>query len=80
MLEDKAANLELQVEGMTCGHCEKTVKTALEGVVGPGKARVSLPEGKAWVEGPADPAALISAVAEEGYKARLVSGAREARP
>ena len=30
----KAGILEMQVEGMTCGHCEKTVKTALEGVVG----------------------------------------------
>lgn len=65
--------LELQVEGMTCGHCEKTVRSALESVAGPGKARVSLSEGKAWVEGAADPAALIAAVAEEGYRAKVAA-------
>lgn len=72
--------LELRVEGMTCGHCEKAVKSALEGVAGPGKARVSLPEGKAWVEGPADPAALVAAVAEEGYRAEMVGYSRGDRP
>ena len=72
--------LEFQVEGMTCGHCERAVQGALESVAGPGKARVSLPEGKAWVEGAADPAALIAAVAEEGYRARLIVPADGGRP
>jgi copper chaperone len=69
-----AEKLELRVDGMTCGHCEMAVKSALESVAGPGKAQVSLPEGKAWVEGPADPAALIAAVAEEGYRAKILAG------
>jgi copper chaperone len=68
---------EFRVEGMTCGHCEKAVRSALESVSGVGKARVSLAEGKAWVEGPADPAALISAVAEEGYRATMIAPASE---
>jgi copper chaperone len=63
---------EFRVEGMTCGHCERAVIGALESVFGTGKAKVSLPEGKAWVEGSADPRALIAAVAEEGYLATLV--------
>lgn len=63
--------LELVVEGMTCGHCAGAVKKALEGVPGVMAARVSLEEGKAWVEGTADPEVLSAAVAEEGYRARL---------
>lgn len=63
--------VELTVEGMTCGHCVGSVKKALEGVTGVESARVSLPEAKAWVEGAPDPEALIAAVAEEGYRARL---------
>ena len=62
--------LEIKVEGMTCGHCAGAVKKALEGVPGVTGARVSLEEGKAWVEGAADPSALTAAVEEEGYRAR----------
>jgi copper chaperone len=65
--------MELKVEGMTCGHCVGAVKRALEGVPGVTEARVSLEQGKAWVEGAADPAALAAAVAEEGYQARLLA-------
>lgn len=80
-MSGKVENLEFRVEGMTCGHCEKAVRNALETVSGPGKAKVSLTEGKAWVEGSADPAALIpaliAAVAEEGYRASLVTPSAE---
>jgi copper chaperone len=40
----------LQVKGMTCGHCEKAVRTALEGVEGVRKATVHLQEGTVDVE------------------------------
>lgn len=63
--------VELKVEGMTCGHCVGSVKKALEAVGGVESVRVSLPEAKAWVEGAPDPEALIAAVSEEGYRARL---------
>lgn len=66
--------LEFEVEGMTCGHCEHAVKQALESVAGVRGAKVSLDAAKAWVEGEADPAALMAAVAEEGYRARLSAG------
>lgn len=66
--------VELEVEGMTCGHCELAVKHALESVAGVRGAKVSRDEAKAWVEGEADPAALIAAVAEEGYRARIPAG------
>lgn len=64
--------LELEVNGMTCGHCEKAVKRALESVPGVTGARVSVPEAKAWVEGAPDSRALLEAVAEEGYAARIL--------
>jgi copper chaperone len=71
--------LELKVEGMTCGHCAGAVKKALEGVPGVTEARVSLEEGKAWVEGQADPSALAAAVAEEGYRAQPLAAQGGAR-
>ena len=66
--------MQLAVAGMTCGHCVGTVKKALEGVSGVQSVRVSLPEGKAWVEGSPNPQTLIEAIAEEGYQATLEAG------
>ncbi len=62
--------VELEVEGMTCGHCERAVRAALESVPGVASARVSLAAGKAVVEGAAEAEDLVAAVAEEGYRAR----------
>ncbi|NHC38750.1 heavy-metal-associated domain-containing protein [Bacillus sp. MM2020_1] len=39
----------LQVSGMTCGHCEKAVKTALLNVEGVSEVSVSLKDGKVEV-------------------------------
>ncbi|WP_243028641.1 CopZ family metallochaperone [Thermus albus] len=63
--------LKLKVEGMTCNHCVMAVKRALMKVPGVEKAEVSLERAEAWVEGKADPEALIQAVEEEGYRAAL---------
>ncbi len=62
---------ELKVEGMTCGHCVKAVEQALRNVVGVHDVQVDLGEGKATVHGDADSGAMITAVAEEGYAARV---------
>jgi copper chaperone len=40
----------LQVKGMTCGHCEKAVRTALEELEGVSKATVHLQAGTVDVE------------------------------
>lgn len=63
------ATVTLSIEGMTCQHCVKTVKEALESVAGVSGAQVEV--GKAVVT--YDPAtasidALKKAVAEEGYQ------------
>lgn len=64
---------ELKVGGMSCEHCVKGVKQALEAVPGVRSASVDLDAGRAVVEhdGPTEP--LVSAVEEEGYSASVVS-------
>ncbi len=60
---------DLQIEGMTCGHCKKAVETALADVDGVREVHVDLDAGHARVDG-GDLDALIAAVQEEGYTAR----------
>ena len=61
----------LIIEGMTCGHCVRSVKKALENVEGVTSADVSLEQNCAEVEHESDPSALIQAVEAEGYKAKV---------
>lgn len=63
--------LTLNVEGMTCSHCEARVTKALSEVNGVKSAVVSLDEGTATVEfekGQVTEDALIDAVEEAGYE------------
>ena len=60
---------ELQITGMTCGHCTAAVKKALEKVAGVASADVDLAAGRAKVSGTAPVDALIAAVVDEGYQA-----------
>ncbi|MFC7325802.1 heavy-metal-associated domain-containing protein [Halorubrum rutilum] len=59
----------ITVEGMSCGHCERSVAEALEGVDGVERATADRESASATVEGDADPDALVSAVSEAGYDA-----------
>lgn len=64
--------LKLKVEGMNCGHCVKSVTEALAGVAGVKKVvEVSLDRGEALIEGSAEPAALIAAIEDKGFEARV---------
>lgn len=65
--------IELDVSGMTCGHCQTAVANALKNVPGVTAADVDLKTGKAVVEGTPDTQALVNAVAEEGYSARVAA-------
>lgn len=63
--------LTLNVEGMTCSHCEAPGTKALSEVNGVKSAVVSLDEGTATVEfekGQVTEDALIDAVEEAGYE------------
>lgn len=65
--------IELAIDGMTCASCVGRVERALQTVSGVTDARVNLATEKATVEGTADAATLIAAVAETGYAAREVA-------
>lgn len=62
---------ELQISGMSCGHCVKAVEGALKAVPGVQDVRVDLAGGRATVQGDADGRALVAAVVEEGYAAQV---------
>lgn len=64
--------IQLKIEGMTCNHCVMAVRGALSGVPGvEGPVEVDLKAGAARVGGSPDPAALVAAVAEEGFTASV---------
>jgi Cu+-exporting ATPase len=64
----------LTVEGMSCQHCAKRVKEALEAVSGVAKAEVDLGKKRADVEGEAIvEAALRAAVEDVGYSVMAIS-------
>lgn len=64
---------DLQITGMTCQHCVHSVTQALKGVAGVENVAVDLAGGRARVEGEADPRALVRAVKEEGYEAKVAA-------
>lgn len=61
--------ISLRVEGMSCGHCVKTVKDALEAVTGVQRAEVGIGRADVQVADDVDRAALIDALAREDYAA-----------
>lgn len=60
----------LNVKGMTCGHCESSVKGALEGLDGVTNVAVNLSTGKVDItydNGQVTEADMREAVEEQGY-------------
>jgi copper chaperone CopZ len=57
----------LKITGMSCGHCERRVKNALEEIDGVTVINVSASEDRAEVETDVEDAVLIAAVEEAGY-------------
>ncbi|KHL69002.1 MULTISPECIES: heavy-metal-associated domain-containing protein [Pseudomonas] len=66
--------IELMVEGMTCGNCAKHVDEALRPLAGVQNVEVDLAGGRVRITGDADSAALIAALDDAGYPARLAGG------
>ncbi|MGW9627140.1 heavy-metal-associated domain-containing protein [Microbacterium sp. NPDC055521] len=62
---------EFQVTGMTCGHCEMSVREEVEKVAGVESIDVSAQTGRLVVTAaaPVDADAVIAAVDEAGYRA-----------
>lgn len=62
---------EFQITGMTCGHCEMSVREEVAQVAGIDSVDVSHATGRLVVTSaaPVDEAAVIAAVDEAGYRA-----------
>ncbi|MDN5573240.1 MAG: cation transporter [Micrococcales bacterium] len=65
------ATTEFTVTGMTCGHCEMSVREEVEEIPGVSVTEVSHETGRLVVESdqPVDDAAVKAAVEEAGYSA-----------
>lgn len=65
------ASKDYQVAGMTCGHCEMSVREEVGAVPGVEEIRVSAQTGALSVtaEGEIDDSAVLAAVEEAGYSA-----------
>ncbi len=65
------ATTEFQVTGMTCGHCEMSVRGEVSKLPGVEGVDVSAQTGKLLVSSfaPVDTSAVLAAVDEAGYRA-----------
>lgn len=57
------------VQGMTCGHCEKAVTQALQRIDPGASVRIDRERNRVEVDSTAERAALQSAIQEEGFQA-----------
>lgn len=69
--EQAMATTEYQVTGMTCSHCEMSIREEVEQIDGVTGIDVSAANGKLEVttDGALDDAAVLAAVEEAGYSA-----------
>ncbi|HGO5853771.1 TPA: heavy-metal-associated domain-containing protein [Mannheimia haemolytica] len=63
--------ITLQLDGLHCGNCVKSVEKALNSVAGVSQVSVTLDPQIAVVEGSVEAQALIEAVEEIGFDAKL---------
>ncbi len=60
-------NQTFNVQGMTCGHCERAVTQAVKHIDPQAEVTIDRSSGKVEVQSNADHAALAQAIADEGY-------------
>lgn len=63
----------LSVPDMSCGHCKASVEEALARIPGTAPVTVDLPGRQVEVGGSAAPDALVKALDEIGFPARIVT-------
>lgn len=63
------SKLEIEISGMTCGHCAMSITKELSQVPGVHVLEVNHQSGKAVVEGSANESDLAEAVEKAGYTA-----------
>ena len=57
----------LNVQGMSCGHCERAVTSAIKRVDPKAAVKVDLASGRVEIESDVSREAIANAVVEEGY-------------
>ncbi len=60
-------NHELNVQGMTCGHCERAVTQAVKSVDPAAQVRIDRQAGKVEVQTTQPREQIAKAIADEGY-------------
>ncbi|ROZ66202.1 heavy-metal-associated domain-containing protein [Ramlibacter sp. WS9] len=60
-------NQVFQVQGMSCGHCERAVTQAVQSVDPAAQVKVDIGSGKVEVQTEQPREAIAHAIAEEGY-------------
>ena len=65
--------MELMVENMSCGHCVRAVTDAMHALNPAAEVRVDLARKSLSINGQIDAPAALTALAEAGYPARLIS-------
>ena len=60
-------NQTLTVQGMTCGHCEKAVTSAIRTLDPQAEVRIDRSQGRVEVQSEQPRAAIAEAIREEGY-------------
>ena len=58
----------LQVEGMTCGHCERAVTQAVQQIDPAATVRIDRAHNRVDIDSTQPREALAAAIAEEGYQ------------
>ena len=62
------AQQTFQVQGMTCGHCERAVTQAIKSVDPQAEVRIDRAAGRVEVQSQQPRDKLAAAIAEEGYE------------
>lgn len=65
---------EFSVPDMSCGHCKAAVEGTIARAAPEARVTVDLAARRVRVEGPADPAAILAALAAAGYPAEATAG------
>ena len=69
-MQTRAQTHLFQVEGMSCGHCEKAVTQAVQQLDPQAQVTIDRAAGKVEVQSSLAAEALAAAIAEEGYSVR----------
>jgi copper chaperone len=66
--QEPIMNQTFNVQGMTCGHCERAVTQAVQSVDPQAQVKIDRPAGKVEVETSQSREAIARAIADEGYE------------